>query len=70
MKVFLINHQEGRNRDIITIFFPIKRCTGVLSGLFASYKHLEWKICGCCYSWTNPDDVVMKRKIKYTPIIK
>ena len=46
VKVFLINHQEGRNRDIITIFFPINHRTRVFSGLYASYKRFAWKICG------------------------
>jgi integrase len=46
VKVFLIIHQDGRNRDIITIFFPINHPPGVFSGLYASYKRFAWKICG------------------------
>ena len=46
MKIFLINHQVGRNRDIMTILFHINHPTGVFSGFFASYKRFAWKICG------------------------
>jgi hypothetical protein len=45
VKILLINHQDGRNRDIITIFFPINSRTRVFSGLYASYKRFAWKIC-------------------------
>jgi len=44
VNIFLINHQDGSNRDIITIFFPLNRRTRVFSGLYASYKYLAWKI--------------------------
>lgn len=33
VKTFLINHQVGRSRDVITIFFPINSRTRVFSGL-------------------------------------
>lgn len=46
MKIFLINHQLGGNKDIITILFPINRPTRVFSGLYASYKRFAWTICG------------------------
>ena len=46
MKIFLINHQVGRNRDIMTILFRINRPTRVFSGFYASYKRFAWTVCG------------------------
>ena len=48
---FLINHQDGRKRDIKTNFFPINRRRRVLSGLYASYKRFAWTFCGLSSSW-------------------
>ena len=46
LKIFLINYQVGRNRDIMSILFPINRPTRVFSGLYASYKRVAWTVGG------------------------
>ena len=44
LKIFLINHQVGRNRDIITIFFPINRPTSVSHGRLAADALVGWLV--------------------------